>query len=307
MIQFGRGDKMAKLRNFKLPLRSISLSIKDIEKIYERLIALVESVGARETAALTPMDNEAQQAFETRRQIFRTGAYRVSISIKGSGDAKGNYGAEIEGEGIDLFRSPEVPESIDVIFLTNISPFAALTGGRTPHDSFQLLFDFSRPKLINGATMPSAPTPNASNLDVSGRDDWVSAVKDAVEKTTTHRKTKRYGLHAPMIYDLGLMVVAVPIALYVCWRLSSFVNEAFGQISAMLVTIAFIYLIFFCLWIYRMMFGYLKWAFPIVELTDTSTALKHRAAWLALLVLIGLPILIDVFDHLFLAPKFTQP
>jgi hypothetical protein len=283
------GDlQMSDITRLHIPIEAVSLSTSDVKSIFERLFAIVAERGSRAAATLVKPPEEAQDAFEQRCHNFIASAFRVTVTIKGVN------GLELYGDNTSLFLSPELPEIFESIFMTNTVAFASFSGGRNPPETFSLFLDFSKPPLLDGSRLPSAPTPNASELDIVGSVSWVSAVKDAVEKTLDNRKNGRGRLHISMIYDFGLMVMALPLALYGCWKLSLYVSTVFGSLSPFLVGTVYLYIVLSGLWIYRAMFGYLKWAFPIVEHTDTSRAGRHRKFWFGILCLILIPIALDL-------------
>lgn len=96
----------------------------------------------------------------------------------------------------------------------------------------------------------------------------------------SNRKNRRSLLHRGSVYDIGLFFPVLPIAIYLCWSLSFVIEEYFGAINVFLSSIGYIYLVFLSLWGYRILFGYTRWAFPSIELTDNSESIeRHRGFW----------------------------
>ncbi len=92
-------------------------------------------------------------------------------------------------------------------------------------------------------------------------------------------------MHAAFVYDIGLFLFGLPAAIYLCWRLSKFIEANVGVISPFISSATYIYIVFLVLIGYRVLFGYTKWAFPIVELTSNeSRSKRHRTFWVAILV-----------------------
>ena len=99
------------------------------------------------------------------------------------------------------------------------------------------------------------------------------------------RKNKRAFIHRPFIYDFGLMMFGMPLALYVCWKCSSIVAALLGSTHSVVAAAAYLYIFLFSLWAYRVLFGYAKWAFPTVDLTTQPTAWgRHRLVWSAIML-----------------------
>ena len=116
---------------------------------------------------------------------------------------------------------------------------------------------------------------------------WVAAIPNTVMTLLDLRKTPRAWLHRGFIYDLGLMVLAVPFGFYVSWRLRDWINAHFGATHPVLVGIIYVYIVLAILWIYRGLFGYTKWAFPAVELSDNGDrAVTHRVILGSILIAI---------------------
>jgi hypothetical protein len=101
--------------------------------------------------------------------------------------------------------------------------------------------------------------------------------------------TKRTWLHQALIYDAGLALFGFPFALFACWEVSPFVSSVFAKIHPFLSATAYVYISLVAIWLYRTLFGYTKWAFPLVELVDNKDrAATHRAVWGAIvLALVG--------------------
>ncbi len=70
----------------------------------------------------------------------------------------------------------------------------------------------------------------------------------------------------------------------------------FGQISEILQSAVYVYVFCFSLILFRVLFDYGRWVFPIVEYqTSTNTALKHRIFWSALAVAVFGNFVYDMF------------
>lgn len=274
------------IRN-KKPIRSITVDIEDVKKVFERLNEAVIAEGKKEEAKWVKKPDETEEAFEKRRAETLKAAFRVTVTIEGRG------GEELYGDSAQLFSSPNMPHDTASVYMTNIVAFRGVAG-RDPDNSFSVLLDFSKPPLLDAKSIISAPTENLSNLEAAGSNEWVALITNAVQKTADVKKNRRGGLHAPMIYDLGLAIIGLPLSLYACWKLSDLVKSAFGPLNDFLLSAIYVYLVFLGMWTYRILFGYLKWAFPTVELAEFSSARKHRLAWYAIGSSIALSALYDV-------------
>ena len=256
-----------------IPLKALSVSIEDIKRIVSRLEPLVEEEKNRELALLLDDDslNEQQRA-DTMAGCEQ--AFRITVTIFGKD------GETLFGYGNESFDSPNIPEPIQSIYITNNSAYHGVVG-RNPLNSFILNFDFSKPPLLDNKNPVSSPTPNFSNLTVEGdKGAWVASIQQAIMDVLEKKSNKRAFLHANSVYDIGLLFFGLPVAIYLCWRLAGIIESNLGTQSSFLVAGAYVYIFFIALYVCRILFGYTKWAFPIVELTNNESKSKHhRTFW----------------------------
>ena len=276
-----------------IPLQGISMSVPDVRRIVERLLPHVEEERHREVNQLLNSGSYDQER-HVQLNLERERAFQISVTIYG------RDGESLFGYGTDPFDSPNIPTPIESIFITNNTAYKTVTG-RNLLNNFTLHLDFSTPPLVDNNNPVSNPTPNFSNLTVEGdRDAWVASIHQAVMDVLGKKLNGRSFMHAAFVYDIGLGLLGFPVAIYLCWRFSGFVETYLGVLSPFIAAAAYIYVFFLVLNVYRVLFGYTKWAFPTVELTDNEDQSKtHRKVLLGiLLTLIGSAI----YDLLFLIP-----
>jgi hypothetical protein len=264
-------------------LHSLALSLDDVTRIFERLLGHVREQADIEIAKFIKPEGKSDEEFQAEKEDVRTRAFQVTVTIAG------DNGASLYGDDVAVFSSPNKPNEITSIYMTNGTAYQ-LVAGQRPLNAFDLLLDFSKPPLLDSNNPLSSPTPNRSNLSVDGdRDAWVAAVTDAVMAVARHRKTRRLWIHRAFVYDFGLLVLGLPFGLYLCWKLSPFVTEQLATIHPFLSATAYIYVVLLVSWGYRILFGYTKWVFPTVELIDNrDTSTGHRVFWWAIVIsLIG--------------------
>ena len=261
----------------EIPLAAFTLEIFDVRKIFERLSKHVEDQANREIGALKKPDDMGEPEWEQLITGQRERAFRITVTIRGTG------GSELYGDDVQVFSSPNLPDRIELIYMTNITAYQGVAN-REPINSFSLKLDFSKPSLIDASNVIMGPTPNNSQLLINGDNEaWVAAIDGAVNGVLNDRKNKQKFIHRGHIYDLGLIVIGIPFALYVEYQLLMFIRERFGELHDIFIAAVFIYVFFACLWVYRMLFSYTKWAFPSLEMISVSdTAPKHRKFWYAI-------------------------
>ncbi len=272
-----------------IPLKGISISIKDVRRIVERLLPHVEEEGDREVASL--LQNDPANTVKKRVQIdaIRTDAFRIAVTITGKD------GETLFGYGTELFDSPNIPEPIESIYISNNAAYYNVFR-RNPLNSFILNLDFLKPPLIDNSNPVSAQTPNFSTLTVEGiRGSWVASIKQAVMDILEKKSNKRAFIHAASIYDIGVLILGLPVAIYLCWRFASIIENELGTLSPFLAAAAYVYIVFMILNAFKILFGYTKWAFPIVELTNNESRSEvHRKAWYGIILSIIAGILSDL-------------
>ena len=190
----------------QIPLYAITLSLDDVKKIFERLLKQVREQADKEINALVKPAEQDAADFEAYKARAREQAFRITMTIRGKS------GAELFGDDLGLFASPSLPENIVSVYMTNAVAYNGFAKVN-PANAFELQLDFSKPALLDGSNLGSAPTPNVSRLVINGdRDSWVAAIEEAVTGVTKNRNNSRAWLHRAHLYDIALFVLGFPIA-----------------------------------------------------------------------------------------------
>lgn len=277
--------------NKEIPLNSFTVSTESVKKIYRGLQRAVSEEADLNLAKWQILPDQTPEQFETRKKEVREGAFRVTVSVYRED------GSHTYGSSEDLFDFSGKAPFVSQIYMTNRTAFQGMAN-TNPKNSFDLTLDFSQPPLLDAKSIVSSPTPNISNLIISGeREGWLSGVEGTVINQIDKRHTIRSVFHGPFIYDYGLILFGIPFSLYICWLSADFID---GQLSAknqILGGAAYIYIVLGSVWAYRILFGYTKWAFPLVELTEQQNRpKKHRRFWWCLVALLVGKVFWDFFD-----------
>ncbi len=255
-----------------LPINSVRLSLADISSIYERLTLVVAEQAEVELTALVKPPEKTDDEWNDYINRARETAFKITTTITG------RDGSSLLGNSSAVFNAANRPDKISSIFMSNVTAYQSFSSVK-PLNSFSVNFDFTKSPLLEGGVVLSAPTSNLSNLHVEGnREGWVASVQAAVSAIVEQRRTRRGWLHRAFRYDIGLFLFGLPFALYLCWRFSSIIEKTFNGLSGIIKAGAYVYVFLVALFIYRTLFGYAKWSFPTVELTDNNDeASRHRA------------------------------
>lgn len=276
-----------------VPIRSISLSLSDVQRVFERLLLIVSREGDEKIGALVRPDELSDEAWSARKVEIKSNAFCITVTIRG------HNGDELFGDAATMFVSPNLPHAVSSVYMTNSTAYRGWTG-QQPLRLFELNFDFSKPSLLDSERIVSSPTPNQSFIRIqSDNDAWLASVNEAVFGVLEHKKVKRKFLHRAFVYDLGLMVLALPAAFYIAGKNSGTVTNIFGNTNGFLIAAFYVYLILTVMWAYRIFFGYTKWIFPSVELKESSSStLGHRLFWGAILLSVGGNFVTDALKYL---------
>ncbi len=187
---------------------------------------------------------------------------------------------------------------ISTIIFTNILPYKEVMGGADPYHQFEVLLDFTQPRPLDSSIQLSEPTPNPSGFLIGGdRKGWRAGIESAVRRHIKERNRLWSGFHGQFVYDLFLLLLGMPFALYACWRLAPLVDRLFGGSNSVVIGGAYVYIGFCSIWIYRLVFSYARWAFPKVELVGQSSASKiHRGVISITLAFICTSVLANALD-----------
>ena len=250
-------------------ITACSFSKVDLETLCKTLQESSNEAADEEVSHYFPLDRHPEQIVSDIASL-REG-FRIKVTVQGMDDER------IYGTIPAVFDSPRFPDKVKSLYINSALELKN-SYNWTPRNHFELLLDFTKPEFINLPLSPSVSTPNASNILVTGLNStWVNGVYHAVTGFVKIRKTHRQFFHRHSVYDLLLLCGGFPFAFGISYKLSGWINNMFGQISGILQSVAYVYVFYFSLILFRILFDYTRWVFPIVEYKEsTNTALKHR-------------------------------
>ncbi|MCW5725543.1 MAG: hypothetical protein KIS81_11395 [Maricaulaceae bacterium] len=163
----------------------------------------------------------------------------------------------------------KIPKRIKSIIISSITAYKTNLRAE-PQYGFNIKFDFNLSKVLDWESFVSAPTTNDSFLFVRGDTEWVGGVEKAVRDLEEDGKTKTAWIHQPFVYDLFLFILAFPISFLAIYRINSHLLIEYG-IEYNLFTISFyIYLFLVLIWVYRILFFYIRRSYPLFHLKDKN-------------------------------------
>jgi hypothetical protein len=208
--------------------------------------------------------------YEQNKKTIREG-FELKITVT-SLDGK-----ELWGGVSDIFDSPNFPDQIKSIYVNSEIPLKTIHN-YSPRNSFEIFIDFSKPELFNLSLMPSQETPNASNIIVHGLDaTWVHGLFNEFCNFIKEHPGKLKCLHKHSIYDLLVWGFGLPLSFWVSYKLSNIINAIFGKFSIFVQNAAYVYVFFVSLTLFRLLFHYARWVWPLIEYRSSKNkAQKHR-------------------------------
>ncbi|TIO06903.1 MAG: hypothetical protein E5X88_21040 [Mesorhizobium sp.] len=288
--------------NKEIPLGSYTVSIESVRKIYKGLQRTVDEEADLALAKWELLPDQTKEQSEAQKKEVRAKAFKVTVSLYAED------GSRTYGETEEIFDLPEDAPFVTKIYMTNQTSFKAIAN-TNPANLFELMLDFSQPPLLDANNVVSSPTYNASKLTIgSVREGWLAGIEKIVLSHLDKRHRFRTRLHAPFAYDHGLIIFGFPLGFYACWLASDLVDK-WTTNNQFLRTAAYVYIVVASLWVYRVLFGYTKWAFPLAELKEQRGRPKvHRAFWWGLVLLLAGKVFWDFFDpYLSISHWFGPP
>ncbi len=267
-------------RNFNVasPIAACRLRSGDLKRLYRIINEKQAEHRDRVVPRLLKEPSETSEQFATRVSNARN-AFITTVRVTALN------GEIVTGHGENFFDSSLIPEQIvSISYDTSFSPAAILK--YTPSDRVYVNLDFSQPRFLNFGIQPSAPTPNESNFVVTAEtESWSTSLTSRLRNFFSEKATPLNWLHAPSIYDLLVMTVGLPFALWGSYKFGSLIIGGKGWPSPILIGI-YVYLFLFFLHVFRAIFMYSRWIFPKVELaTENSSKSSHHKAILAVVLL----------------------
>ncbi|MDR9823391.1 hypothetical protein RJJ63_29625 [Rhizobium hidalgonense] len=265
---------MATITTKNIALGSVCFTLSGIRKMWRELNELVAEQGEIELARLIKAEGQSDEEFEAYKNMARADVFKILGTVEFDND-DALHDTDPEVVKVDV-GGPK----IRFVYLSNITPYQQRIGVRPQH-AFEVVLDFRNPRLLDATSVLSAPTPNGTNVALSGtRTGWQAGVEATVRRNIARTRPLRSWFHGEFIYDLFLLLCGVPLALYVCSLVSPVISSHFAAMGPVVTGAIYLYVGLCALWIYRFLFSYAKWAFPLVEITDQGTTpIRHRALW----------------------------
>lgn len=275
-------------RNLSQPITACVFSKDDLKNLCEILQEWCSKALDEEVKHYSPL-NPTPEQLSADVAALKSG-FEIKVTVQGIDDER------IYGTIPDVFNSPRFPDQVKTLYINSESDLRNLYNW-FPRNRFEMLLDFTKPEFFNLSLLSSRATPNASNIDVSGLDStWVSGVYGEVVNFIKEKRTRRGFFHRHSVYNLLLLFLGIPLTFWIAYKSSRLINRIFGEFSVFVQNGAYVFLFFLMLNVFKILFDYARWIFPIVEYkSSTDTVRKHRYILGCLVIAVFGNFLYDLF------------
>lgn len=273
-------------------ISSFSVNKEDLLKLLQILQERSQAAGDMEVIKYKKGE-QSDEEFEANKKILRDGFILKPTIVS-------EDGKELWGNIKDIFESPNFPDQLKSVYVNSEIPLKA-GYNYTPLNSFEIYLDFSKPDLFNLSFLPSQETPNESNIKVQGYDaTWVHGVFSEFNNFIKNKNSKMRWLHLHSVYDLLVLVLAIPFSFWVSYRLSDIINNAFANASIFLLNGLYVYVFLISLTLFRLLFHYARWVWPLVEYqSNKNKNINHQIIIGALVLGVVTTFIVDLIKNLF--------
>lgn len=271
---------------------SLSLNRDELKKLCDVLQERANGAAELELKAYT-QGSQSDEDFKKDINTLKKGFILKVLIV--SADGK-----ELFGNIEDVFNSPNFPENVKSFVVDSENTLISLLN-YYPRNSFKVLLDFSKPKVLDFSFMPSEETPNNSNFEVQGYDaTWANGVFHEIVNYFKNKSTKLSVVHNHSIYDVLLWIMGLPLSFWVSFKASSYIEIIFANNSVFLRNAIYLYIFIATLIGFRIIFHYLRWVCPLVEYRTVQNKIKlHRTLLAALSITLFGTLLYDIIKFLF--------
>jgi hypothetical protein len=240
----------------KKPTISCSLDKADLRRLAEILQQRANAARDLELAEFRP-ERLPPDKLERQRAVLSE-SFVLKFTINGSD------GPELFGTIREVFDSPNYPEEVASVFVASDNTLRAVHN-YYPRNAFRLFLYFTKPAVFDFRIFPGLDTPNASNFEVEGYDaTWANGVFREIDAFLGSKPSRLSIVHRHTIYDLVLYPVGIPFAFWLCHRATSIVQQLVPE-SGFLQNSLYVYLFAAAIILFRILFHYVRWVFPVVE------------------------------------------
>ncbi|MBL7740131.1 MAG: hypothetical protein JNK14_13015 [Chitinophagaceae bacterium] len=259
-------------------LKSLSLDKEDLKKILDILQLRAKDASDIEYKKSDKL--EITEPNNLRANLDTCAELKVTI--------KGSRNEELFGTIDEVFKFPSFPEKITSVYVNSRLIYES-NFDHYPSNSFSLLIDFRKHKILDFSFSPSERTYNESEFIVEGSDNmWVNGVYFEIDSFIKTKPSKFPNIHKGGIYDILIWFFGIPFGFWLCYRVI-LLKFSFFSAHPFIENLFLTYCFFVGLFFLRILFHYFRWVYPMIEYKNKrDRSLGHQAAILSISIgLIG--------------------
>ena len=248
---------------------SCSLTKSDLRRLCDILQERAHTAANHEVTNFQ-QGQQTNEEYEKNRGLVRE-SFVLRITVTG------HDGRELFGTIAEVFDSPNFPEQVKSLYV-NSGTLLKAVHNYIPRNSFEVYIDFSRPAVFDFTIFPSQQTPNGSRMSVEGFEaSWANGLFHELERFFESKSAPLEILHRHSVYDIMLWFAGFPLGFWLCFKLAPLIVQIEARTSSFVSAASNVYIFLAALFLFRALFHYVRWVFPIVEYKhDGSRTLIHR-------------------------------
>ena len=254
------------------PIDSLSLDKEDLRKLLSLLQERAHSACDIECSHIESFV-PAENIEKSKEDLRSCSVLKLTIT--------GKDGEDLFGSINEVFDSISFPEKVNSVYVNSELLYKS-NFNYYPRNHFEVLLDFSKPKVFDFSFMPSERTPNNSMFKVEGYDStWVNGVFSELAKFFEKNSTSLPTIHKNSIYDIIVWFFGIPFGFWACYKFSPIINKLFIN-NKFLESASFVYVFFLSLILLRILFHYFRWVYPMIEFkSKKDLSILHRGFLIA--------------------------
>lgn len=268
-------------------IRSYSTDKAELRNLLEILQERAYAAYDIEVRHLYKIEQQNEGGLQEAKEDLREG-FRLFITLSGAD------GTKLIGNIEEIFDSPNFPEDVKDIYF-DTGTLLQNRHNYYPRNRIVLVIDFARPPVLNFSILPSLATDNESSITVNGKDvTWVNGVFQEILSHVSHHPSTLPWLHRHSVYDLLVWVFGLPLAFWICSKISHSIENNLHMYSPFLRSALYVYIFMLSLNLLRVAFHYARWIWPLTEFRcSRNRSLKHKAVFFAICTGIASTIICD--------------
>jgi hypothetical protein len=262
------------------PVPACHLQVGDLKKLY-CIMSKWQTEYRDQVFPILTQQALVQQPTETDEQ-FQQRYKRVFDSFVTSVTITTTTGILITENNENVLDENSLPENIKTILISTKSVPATVLPVVSCY--INVFLDFTQSPLFEFSRLPTLATVNETNYAVQADNEaWFWAANSELEQYFKGRRSNAEWIHRAGSYDALLFVFGLPVAIWLTYRASTALARF--QLTSIINIAIYVYVFFLVLNGFRMLFSYVRWVFPKIELqTSGQSALKQRGILAAILL-----------------------